>query len=78
MIESDSIKFNCGAVGTHMKKCLIEFKNCLLIVDGSKGINPSQIKHLTFTNAPNYGLYIYVIYEHFFVNMGYSVSFKKF
>jgi len=61
--ESDSIKFNCGAVGTNMKKCIIEFKNGLLIVDGSKGINPSQIKHLTFTNAPNYGLYIYVIYE---------------
>ena len=60
---SDSIRFNCGAVGTNMKKCTIEFKHGLLIVDGSKGINPSQIKHLTFTNAPNYGLYIYMIYE---------------
>ena len=53
LTESDLIKFNCGAVGTNMKKCFIEFKNGLLIVDDSKVINPSQIKHLTFTNAPN-------------------------
>ena len=62
VIESDSIKFNCGAVGTHMKKCLIEFKNGLLIVDGSKGIKPSQIKYLNFTDRSVQGLYIYVIY----------------
>ena len=61
-VESDVINFNCGAIGTHMKKCLIEFKNGLLIVDGSRGIKPSQIKHLSFATAAVQGLYIYVIY----------------
>ena len=60
--ESDVINFNCGGIGTHMKKCLIEFKNGLLIVDGSRGIKPSQIKHLSFATASVQGLYIYVIY----------------
>ena len=61
-LESDVINFNCGAINTYMKKCLIEFKNGLLIVDGSRGIKPSQIKHVNFeTNGAS--LFIYVTYE---------------
>ena len=61
--ESDVINFNCGGIGTHMKKCVVEFKNGLLTVDGSKGIKTNQIKHLMFTNSHGYGLFIYLIYE---------------
>ena len=56
--ESDVINFNCGGIGTHMKKCVVEFKNGLLTVDGSKGISPNQVKYLTL-----YGSYIFLIYE---------------
>tara|TARA_B100001250_G_C19347371_1_gene591796 strand:- start:236 stop:478 length:243 start_codon:yes stop_codon:yes gene_type:complete len=46
-----------------MKPCKIEFKNGLLIVDGSRGITPSQVKHLTYANSAVQGLYVYLIYE---------------
>ena len=59
--ESDVINFNCGGIGTHMKKCVVEFKNGLLTVDGSKGISPNQIKYLTLNGYA--GIYIYLIYE---------------
>ena len=42
----DKFDFNCGSLGTHLKKCVIEFKEEKLIVDNSIGIIPSQVKHL--------------------------------
>ena len=61
--QSNLINLNCGAGGTHMKPCKIEFKNGLLIVDGSRGITPSQVKHLTYATSAVQGLYVYLIYE---------------
>ena len=59
--ESDVINLICGGLGTHMKKCVVEFKNGLLAVDGSKGISPNQVKYITTHEYP--GIYIYFIYE---------------
>ena len=55
--ESNEFIYNCGAPITHQKKCLIEFKNGLLIVDGSRGIKPSQLKHVYYVAAGVYFIY---------------------
>ena len=59
--ESDVINILCGGLSTHMKKCVVEFKNGLLVVDGSKGISPNQVKFITLNTFP--GIYIEFIYE---------------
>ena len=55
------INFNCEGIGTHMKKCVVEFKNGLLTLDGSKGISSNQVKYLNLNDYA--GIYIYLIYE---------------
>ena len=42
----DKFDFNCDSLGTHLKKCVIEFKEEKLIVDDSIGIIPLQVKHV--------------------------------
>ena len=61
--KSDLIEFNCGSFGSHMKKCTVKFEDGILSVDGSKGIKPSQIKHIYHDTSSVVGLYIYLIYE---------------
>ena len=63
MAKSDLIEFNCGSFGSHMKKCTVKFEDGILSVDGSKGIKPSQIKHIYHDTSSVVGLYIYLIYE---------------
>ena len=63
LAKSDIHPFNCGSRLTEMQPCLVEFKNGRLMVDGSKGIKPSQIKHLQNDSKRVVGFYIYIIYE---------------
>ena len=63
LAKSDVIEFNCGSFGSHMKKCTIKFEDGILSVDGSKGIKPSQIKHIYHDTSSVVGLYVYLIYE---------------
>ena len=58
----NEFEFNCGSFGMHMKKCFVEFKDGRMIVDGSTGIIPSQIKHI-YEQPKSAGLYLYLIYE---------------
>ena len=58
ILSDDSFQFNCGANGTHMKKCEISFVDNLLKVNDSRGIAPEQVLHVSFT-----GNYVYLFYR---------------
>ena len=62
LTKSPEFKFKCGAFGNNTKKCTIQFKDGILSVDGSKGIEPSQIEHI-YHDINSVGLYIYLVYK---------------